>query len=182
MCSNGSRSPTISPQNRIGHQVGHLEAKTSRASMARCWRSTKTRNTRRMRRCAIFRCKYLACAPPHTPSFRLPQLGVIWQLNLHRQEYLQPDSETYSWLGIDGDEGWYCWVCHQYDGARDNLGTIKARPSRQQKRGPRQNPEAHSKRLRPSESMRSHSPLFCHCALSKVEARRQESRGLEHVV
>jgi hypothetical protein len=39
----------------------------------------------------------------------------------------------YSWLRIEEGDKWYCWLCHQYKGAKDKLGTTKARPSRQEK-------------------------------------------------
>ena len=94
-----------------------------------CWRSTKTRNTRRMRRCAILRCENLARALAHAPAFHLPQYGVICQLDLNRESYLL----TYSWLRIEEHDKWHCWICRQYGGAKDKLGTDKARPSRPEK-------------------------------------------------
>ena len=53
---------------------------------------------------------------------------MIWQLDLNRERYLL----EYSWLRIEEGK-WYCWLCHQYKGAKDKLGTTRARPSRQEK-------------------------------------------------
>ena len=76
------------------------------------------------------------------------QFGLIWQLDLNREGYLL----KYSWLRIAGEERdqWHCWVCHQYTGAKDKLGTTKARPSRQEKL------TEHAKNSAHIEAMRMH--------------------------
>ena len=77
----------------------------------------------------MFRCENLSRA--RTRFFGSPSTDVILQLDLKRENYLH----TYSWLRIEEGDKWYCWFCHwhQYNGARDKLGTTKARPSRQEK-------------------------------------------------
>ena len=78
----------------------------------------------------MLRCENLARALAHAPAFHLPQFGVIWQLDMNREDYLG----KYGWLRIEDDGArWYCWICHQYGGAKDKLGREKARPSRPEK-------------------------------------------------
>ena len=72
---------------------------------------------------------------------------MIWQLDVNREDYLV----KYAWLRIEGDGAkWYCWACHDYGGAKDKLGTTKARPSRQEKL------TEHAKNSAHIEAMRMH--------------------------
>ena len=69
-------------------------------------------------------------------SVRLPQFGVIWQLDVNREDYLV----KYGWLRIEGDGAkWYCWACHDYGGAnlKSKLGTTKAHLGRRSSRSTR---------------------------------------------
>ncbi len=85
----GRETPATFPQNlvrRRSRRQNRLPSRTSRSAMA-CWRGTKTRDTRRMRRCVKLRCENLARARTHASSVRLPQFCLIWQLD-NRENYL----------------------------------------------------------------------------------------------
>ena len=74
---------------------------------------------------------------------------MIWQLDVNREDYLV----KYGWLRIEGDGAkWYCWACHDYGGAKDKLGTTKARPSRQEKLSDHARNSAHIQAMRVHEA------------------------------